>query len=240
MKKNISKAPILGVQIAQNVTTGAKFQTTSLNGICSAWSKNGFQMYASYFKACGFESAEALRDELKTRVYNMYCSRDSARGVGDSLVPTIWKNEKEGDKLELIPCDSLGELTKEGKIRVPAEKTVFDKVPRLKKDGTQATNAKGDPVFDYVQRIEKTFEYVDITIRAYKKRDYSLQDAEAAFKQYLKDTKEIHNLQKDFESIANEDKRTIYAKATGRAAEKAFRAKVEEMEEKTQREEAKK
>lgn len=237
MKKNISKAPIWGVQIAQNVTTGAKFQTTSLNGICSAWAKNGFQMYASYFKACGFESTESLRDKLKTLVYQMYCSRDSARGVSDSLVPTIWKNEKDGDKLELIPCDSLGELTKEGKIRVPAEKTVFDKVPRLKKDGTQATNAKGEPVFDYVQRIEKIFEYVNITVRAYKKRDYCLQDAEAAFKQYLKDTKEIHNLQKDFESIANEDKRTIYQKATGRAAGKAFRAKVEE---KMQREEAKK
>jgi hypothetical protein len=240
MTKKTEKAPILGVQIAQNVTTGAKFQTTSLNGICFSWAKTGFQMYASYFKACGFESAEALRDELKTRVYNSYCAKDSARGVGDSFVPTIWKNEKEGDKLELIPCDSLGELTKEGKIRVPAERTVFDKVPRLKKDGTPATNAKGAPVFDYVQRIEKTFEYVNITLRAYKKRDYSLQDAEAAFKQYLKDSKEIHELQKDFESIANEDRRAIYAKATGRAAEKAFRAKVDEMEEKTQREESKK
>lgn len=234
MKKNISKAPILGVQIAQNVTSGAKFQTTSLNGVCYSWAKTGFQMYASYFKACGFESAESLRDELKTRVYNTYCAKDAARGVADSLVPTIWKNEKEGDKLELIPCDSLGELTKEGKIRVPAEKTVFNKVPRLKKDGTQATNAKGEPVFDFVQRIEKTFDYISITLRAYKKRDYSLQDAEAAFKQYLKDTKEIHDLQKDFESIANEDKRTIYAKATGRAAAKAFRVKVEEQEAKEQ------
>lgn len=240
MKKNISKAPILGVQIAQNVTTGAKFQTTSLNGVCYSWAKSGFQMYASYFKACGFESAEALRDELKTRVYDTYCAKDAARGVGDSLVPTIWKNEKEGDKLELIPCDSLGELTKAGKIRVPAEKLVFDKVPRLKKDGTPATNAKGEPVFDYVQRIEKTFEYVGITLRAYKKRDYTLQDAELAFRQYLKDAKELHDLQKDFESIANEDKRTIYTKATGRACEKAFRVKVDEMEEKTQREEAKK
>lgn len=229
MKKSV-KAPILGVQIAQNVTTGAKFQTTSLNGICGEWSKTGFQMYASYFKACGFESAESLRDELKTRVYDMYRNRESARGVADSFVPTIWKNEKEGDKLELIPCDSLGELTREGKIRVPAEKTVFDKVPRLKKDGTPATTANGEPVFDYVQRIEKTFEYVAITLRAYKKRDYSLQDAEAAFKQYLKDSKEIHELQKDFESIANEDKRTIYTKATGRACDKAFRKKVDEQE----------
>lgn len=240
MKKNISKAPILGVQIAQNVTTGAKFQTTSLNGVCFSWAKTGFQMYASYFKACGFESAEALRDELKTRVYDIYRAKDSARGVGDSLVPTIWKNEKEGDKLELIPCDSLGELTKAGKIRVPVEKTVFDKVPRLKKDGTPATNAKGEPVFDYVQRVEKTFDYMSITLRAYKKRDYSLQDAEAAFKQYLKDSKEIHDLQKDFESIANEDKRTIYTKATGRACDKAFREKVDATEEKLQREEAKK
>lgn len=234
MKKNISKAPILGVQIAQNVTTGAKFQTSSLNGVCYSWAKTGFQMYASYFKACGFENAESLRDELKTRVYDTYCAKDAARGVADSLVPTIWKNEKEGDKLELIPCDSLGELTKAGKIRVPSEKPVFDKVPRLKKDGTQATNAKGEPVFDYVQRIEKTFEYVAITLRAYKKRDYTLQDAEAAFKQYLKDSKEIHDLQKEFESIANEDKRTMYAKATGRAAEKAFRVKVEEQEAKEQ------
>lgn len=240
MKKNISKAPILGVQIAQNVTTGAKFQTSSLNGVCYSWAKTGFQMYASYFKACGFESAESLRDELKTRVYNTYCAKDAARGIADSLVPTIWKNEKEGDKLELIPCDSLGELTRAGKIRVPVEKPVFNKVPRLKKDGTQATNSKGEPVFDYVQRIEKTFDYVNITLRAYKKRDYNLQDAEAAFKQYLKDAKEIHDLQKDFESIANEDKRAIYTKATGRAAEKAFRVKVDEMEEKTQREEAKK
>lgn len=234
MKKNISKAPILGVQIAQNVTTGAKFQNTSLNGVCGEWSKIAFQMYASYFKSCGFESAESLRDELKTRVYDMYRAKESARGVADSLVPTIWKNEAEGDKLELIPCDSLGELTKAGKIRVPAEKPVFDKVPRLKKDGTQATNAKGEPVFDYVQRIEKTFEYVVITLRAYKKRDYSLQDAEAAFKQYLKDKKEIHDLQKDFESIANEDKRTIYTKATGRACDKAFREKVDEQEAKEQ------
>lgn len=234
MKKNISKAPILCVQIAQNVTTGAKFQTTSLNGVCGEWSKTAFQMYASYFKVCGFESAESLRDELKTRVYDMYRAKDSARGVADSLVPTIWKNEAEGDKLELIPCDSLGELTKAGKIRVPAEKPVFDKVPRLKKDGTQATNSKGEPVFDYVQRIEKTFEYVAITLRAYKKRDYALQDAEAAFKQYLKDTKEIHELQKDFESIANEDKRTIYTKATGRACDKAFREKVDEQEAKEQ------
>lgn len=234
MKKNISKAPILGVQIAQNVTTGAKFQTTSLNGVCGEWSKTAFQMYASYFKACGFENAESLRNELKTRVYDIYRVKDSARGVAGSLVPTIWKNEKEGDKLELIPCDSLGELTKEGKIRVPAEKPVFDKVPRLKKDGTPATNAKGEPVFDYVQRIEKTFEYVSITLRAYKKRDYSLQDAEAAFKQYLKDTKEIHDLQKDFESIANEDKRTIYTKATGLACDKAFREKVDEQEAKEQ------
>lgn len=233
MKKS-SKAPILGVQIAQNVTTGAKFQTSSLNGVCYSWAKTGFQMYASYFKACGFESAESLRDELKTRIYDTYRAKDSARGVADSLVPTIWKNEKEGDKLELIPCDSLGELTKAGKIRVPVEKPVFDKVPRLKKDGTSATNAKGEPVFDYVQRIEKTFDYVDITLRAYKKRDYTLQDAEAAFKQYLKDAKEIHDLQKDFESIANEGKRTIYAKATGRAAEKAFRVKVEEQEAKEQ------
>lgn len=234
MKKNTSKAPILGVQIAKNVTTGAKFQTSSLNGVCYSWAKTGFQMYASYFKACGFESAEVLRDELKTRVYNTYCAKDAARGVADSLVPTIWKNEKEGDKLELIPCDSLGELTKDGKIRVPSENTVYDKEPRLKKDGTQATNAKGKPVFDYVQRIEKTFEYVNITLRAYKKRDYTLQDAESAFKQYLKDAKEIHDLQKDFESIANEDRHTIYTKATGRAANKAFREKVEEQEAKEQ------
>lgn len=234
MKKNVSKAPILGVQIAQNVTTGAKFQATSLNGVCSEWSKTAFQMYASYFKACGFESAETLRDELKTRVYDIYRAKESARGVADSLVPTIWKNEKEGDKLELIQCDSLGELTKAGKIRIPVEKPVFDKVPRLKKDGTPATNAKGEPIFDYVQSIEKTFEYVDITLRAYKKRDYSLQDAEFAFKQYLKDTKEIHELQKDFESIANEDKRTIYTKATGRACDKAFRVKVDEQETKEQ------
>ena len=191
-------------------------------------------MYASYFKACGFESAETLRDELKTRVYDIYRVKESARGVADSLVPTIWKNEKEGNKLELIPCDSLGELTKAGKIRVPVEKPVFDKVPRLKKDGTPATNAKGEPIFDYVQRIEKTFEYIDITLRAYKKRDYSLQDAESAFRQYLKDTKEIHDLQKDFESIANEDKRTIYTKATGRACDKAFREKVDEQETKEQ------
>ena len=232
--KKLVKAPILGVQIAQNVTTGAKFQATSLNGVCSEWSKTAFQMYASYFSSCGFESAETLRDELKTRVYDMYRAKESARGVGDSLVPTIWKNEKEGNKLELIPCDSLGELTKAGKIRVPVEKPVFDKVPRLKKDGTPATNAKGEPIFDYVQRIEKTFEYVDITIRAYKKRNYSLQDAEAAFKQYLKDSKEIHDMQKDFASIANEDKRTIYTKATGRAADKAFRVKVDEQETKEQ------
>ena len=229
MKKSV-KAPILGVQIAQNVTTGAKFQATSLNGVCSEWSKTAFQMYASYFKACGFESAESLRDELKTRVYDVYRAKESARGVADSLVPTIWKNEKEGDKLELIPCDSLGELTKARKIRVQVEKPVFDKVPRLKKDGTPATNSKGEPVFDYVQRIEKTFDYVGITLRAYKKRDYTLQDAESAFKQYLKDAKEIHNLQKDFESIANEDKRTIYTKATGRACDKAFRVKVDAQE----------
>lgn len=234
MKKNQNSTPIVGVQIAKNVTTGAKFQTTSLNGVCSSWAKTGFQMYAKYFKSCGFESSESLRDELKTRIYDMYCAKDSARGLGDSLVPTIWKNEKEGNKLELIPCDSLGELTKAGKVRVPAEKVVFDKVPRLKKDGTQATNAKGSPVFDYVKRIEKDYDYVDITLRAYKKRDYSLQDAEAAFKQYLKDAKEIHEVQRDFESLANEDRRTIYAKATGRAAENAFRRKVDEHEAKEQ------
>lgn len=233
MKKS-EKTPILGVQIAQNVTTGAKFQTTSLNGVCGEWSKTAFQMYASYFKACGFESAESLRDELKTRAYDMYRAKESARGVADSLVPTIWKNEKEGDKLELIPCDSLGELTKDGKIRVPRTRKVFDKVPRLKKDGTQAKDSKGNPLFEYKERSENYFEYVTITLRAYKKRDYTLQDAEAAFKQYLKDAKEINDLQKDFESIANEDKRTIYAKATGRAAEKAFRAKVEEQEAKEQ------
>lgn len=234
MKKNISKAPILGVQIAKNVTTGAKFQTSSLNGVCYSWAKTGFQMYASYFKACGFESAEVLRDELKTIVYDTYRLKDSSRGIDGSLVPTIWKNEKEGDKLELIPCNCLGELTKSGKIRVPSEKAVYDKVPRLKKDGTPATNSKGEPVFDYVQRIEKTFDYIGITLRAYKKRDYTLQDAESAFKQYLKDAKEIHELQKDFESIANEDKRTIYTKATGREANKAFREKVEEQEAKEQ------
>lgn len=216
-------------QIAKNVTLYSKFETESLNGCAASWARSAFKYRAGYFIACGFTEESALRDMLKVRAWNVEASKDSSRMLGESLVPTVWHTKEDAEALGLILCDGLNN-TKPATLRVPVDKIIFDKIPRLKKDGTQAVDSKGRPLFDYRQRTVKEYENKQITLHACKRQKWALKHIEAAWLDWLKEQKGCADVAKNFAELANENKHAIYQKAVGSGMAAAMREAIEKAE----------
>lgn len=228
MKKS-KKMDATCTQIAKNVTLYSKFISESLNGCASSWARSAFQYRASYFTSFGFPEESALRDMLKSRAWDVEASKDSARTLGESLVPTVWHTKEDAEAMSLILCNGVN-TTKPATIRVPVDKIIFDKVPRLKKDGSQAVDSKGRPLFDYKQRTVKEYENKQIILHACKRQKWTLKHIEAAWLDYLKEQKEAASVSKDFAELANEGKHAIYQKAVGSGMAAAMREAIERAE----------
>lgn len=216
-------------QIAKNVTLYGKFTSESLNGCASSWARSAFQYRAGYFIACGFPEESALRDMLKGRAWDVEAGKDSARTLGEALVPTVWHTKEDAEAMSLILCDGVN-ATKSATLRVPVDKIIFDKVPRLKKDGTQAVDSKGRPLFDYKERKTKEYENKQITLHACKRQKWTLKHMEAAWLDYLKEQKGCADVAKDFAELANENKHAIYQKAVGSGMAAAMREAIDKAE----------
>ena len=216
-------------QIAKNVTLYSKFTSESLNGCASSWARSAFQYRANYFTAFGFPEESALRDMLKTRAWDVEACKDGARMLGESLVPTVWHTKEDAESLGLILCDGAN-VTKSATLRVQVDKKVFDKVPRLKKDGTQAVDSKGRPLFDYKEKMAKEYENKQITLHACKRQKWTLKHIEAAWLDYLKEQKGVSDVAKGFAELANENKHAIYQKAVGSGMASAMREAIEKAE----------
>lgn len=216
-------------QIAKNVTLYGKFTSESLNGCASSWARSAFQYRANYFTAFGFPEESALRDMLKSRAWDVEASKDSARMLGEALVPTVWHTKEDAEAMSLILCDGIN-VTKPATLRVPVDKIIFDKVPRLKKDGTQAVDSKGRPLFDYKERKTKEYENKQITLHACKRQKWTLKHMEAAWLDWMKEQKEGALISKNFAELANENKHAIYQKSVGSGMAAAMRDAIEKAE----------